>query len=63
MDAYLAQHPVDWTNLQDDGNRLAKAFKVALYPSVFLIDRQGVLRVAQPHRVGLWDAVGRLMRE
>lgn len=39
------------------------SLKVALYPSVFLIDRQGVLRVAQPHRVGLRDAVGRLMSE
>ena len=63
MDAYLAQHSVPWINLRDEANHLAQAFKVTLYPSIFLFDRQGVLRVAQPHRVRLWDAVDRLVEE
>jgi len=63
LEEYLKAHPVLWTNLRDENGDLAKSFHVSRYPSLFLFDRTGTLRVAGPHRLRLEDAVDILLNE
>ncbi len=60
---YLAQHPKPWPNIIDADGALEKAYAVGRYPCLFIIDRTGTLRVAQPHLVGLEDAIVRYLKQ
>jgi thiol-disulfide isomerase/thioredoxin len=54
---YLCQHPKPWPNLIDADRSLEKAYAVGSFPGLFIIDRTGTLRVAQPHLMGLEHAI------
>jgi len=43
--AFLAEHPVKYTTLQNPQSDVAKAFDLKGMPSSYLIDRDGVVRV------------------
>ncbi len=36
---------------------LPRSFAISHYPAFYLVDRQGKLRVAQPHRLGMERAI------
>ncbi|MGA2061276.1 MAG: TlpA disulfide reductase family protein [Thermoguttaceae bacterium] len=57
VEDYLAQHPKPWPNLIDADRSLEKAYAVGGFPCLFIIDRTGTLRVAQPHLMGLEHAI------
>ena len=63
LNGYLKEHPMKWTNLVDTDGKLEESFAVKGFPSFFLIDRNGILRVAQPHRIKLGDAIKTLLDE
>jgi len=63
MSEYLTQQNIPWTNIVDHSGDIAEAYCVPHYPSLFLIDRRGVLRVALVHPAGLADAVASLLDE
>ena len=60
---YISENPFRWTNLVDGSNGLAQSFGVRLYPSLYLFDRTGKLRVARAHKLKIGDAVERLLKE
>ena len=60
---YTKSHPMLWANLLDDEGELARSFGVRLYPSLYVFDRKGVLRVARPHRLKLDETVTKLLRD
>ncbi|HET6327908.1 MAG TPA: thioredoxin-like domain-containing protein [Planctomycetaceae bacterium] len=61
LDGYQRKNPKLWPNLRDSTGSLDKAFAVPHYPSLYLIDRQGTLRVALSHRLGLESAIRKLL--
>lgn len=63
MSEYLAEKEIRWPNIVDEKSSIAKAFSIPHYPSLFLIDRKGMLRVALAHPGGLADAVESLLNE
>lgn len=42
--SFLAQHPVEYTTLQNPQGDIAKAFELKGMPSSYLVDRDGVVR-------------------
>jgi thiol-disulfide isomerase/thioredoxin len=60
---FLEKHPKDWVNIVDSDKTLEGAYHVARFPTLFLVDKAGRIRIAQPHVVGLEDAVKRLLEE
>ena len=63
LDDYLRTNPKPWPNVPDSSGELAKTFAVKRWPSVYLFDRQGTLRVAIPFRPGLESAIEKLLEE
>lgn len=63
MDQFLKKKPMRWTNLRDEAGQLAQSFLVTTYPALYLIDRSGKLRVAQPHNLRLENAIKWLLAE
>lgn len=63
MTQYLSEKEIRWPNIVDANSNIAKAYAVPHYPSLFLIDRKGMLRVALAHPGGLTDAVESLLNE
>ena len=61
--AYLSKHPIPWTNGCDVDNHTATAFAVTRWPSLYLIDRQGMVRFANPLDDHLEDAIRLLLEE
>jgi thiol-disulfide isomerase/thioredoxin len=57
LDAFVKEKNIPWLNLVDKGDTVAKAFQVPHYPSLFIVDREGVLRIALAHPIGLEEAV------
>ena len=63
MEAYLAKNPFPWPNGSDLNDQTATAFAVARWPSRYLIDKQGKLRIANPLGEQLEDAIKLLIEE
>ena len=63
LDAYLKKKPLPWETIKDSTGKIAGSFQVPHYPSLYLVDRQGVLRVALAHKAGLDTAIGALLKE
>ena len=63
LDAYLKKSPLPWDTIKDSTGKIAREFQVPHYPSLFLIDRQGVIRVALAHKSGLETAIVTLLKE
>ena len=60
---FLESNPKDWANIVDRDKSLEKSYHVDRFPALYLVDKRGHIRVAQPHVVGLEDAVKRLLEE
>jgi hypothetical protein len=60
---FFERHPKDWANIVDSDKALEDSYQVARFPTHFLVDKTGRIRVAQPHVAGLEDAVKRLLEE
>lgn len=60
---FLEKRPLPWPVIVDQTGTNQKAYQVTHYPSLFLIDRNGRLRVALAHEKGLEEAVAELLRE
>lgn len=63
MDAFLKKNPKPWPNIGDTDEKLADSFAVPYYPGLYLVDRQGTIRVAIPHRLGLEAGIQALLDE
>ncbi|MFN3191756.1 MAG: redoxin domain-containing protein [Aureliella sp.] len=63
LDTFVAQKGIAWPNLVDHSGDIIEAFRVPHYPSYFLFDRKGILRVALAHPLGLEEAVAQLVAE
>jgi thiol-disulfide isomerase/thioredoxin len=60
---FFERHPKAWANIVDGDGSLEESYRVEKFPTLFLIDKAGQIRVAQPHVIGLEDAVRRLLEE
>jgi thiol-disulfide isomerase/thioredoxin len=60
---FLKTNPKAWANIVDSDKTLEESYRVERHPTLFLVDKAGRIRVAQPHVVGLEDAVKRLLKE
>jgi hypothetical protein len=63
MAAYIEKEQVPWPVAADVAKATAEAGKVPSYPSFYLIDRAGRLRMARPYRGDLERAVELLIEE
>ena len=60
-EGYLKKHLKPWPNIIDGDGRLVDRFAVPSYPSMYFFDRDGKLRVAKAHRIGLADTIETLL--
>lgn len=58
---FIAEKDIQWPNVVDAAGSLVEAFEVPHFPSYFLVDRHGMLRVALVHPLGLEAAVEQLV--
>ena len=63
LDNYCAMRMIPWANIVDTTGEIAKAYDVPHFPSLYLVDRKGTLRVALVHRYGLESAIQALLAE
>ena len=63
MDEFLRKNPKPWPNIEDTTGELAKSFAVPYYPGMYLVDKQGKIRIAIPHRLGIEDSIQKLLDE
>ncbi|HJT32049.1 MAG TPA: TlpA disulfide reductase family protein, partial [Pirellulales bacterium] len=61
--AYVAENHIPWPVGLDDDTQSATAYAVPHYPSFYLIDRTGVLRMANPYEGQLEAALQSLLNE
>ncbi len=61
--AYVAENHVPWPVGLDNDKHSATAYAVPHYPSFYLIDRRGVLRMANPYEGQLEAAIQSLLNE
>jgi thiol-disulfide isomerase/thioredoxin len=64
---WLADNPLPWRSWQDgreDGQgRIARAWNVSAWPTVYVLDHRGVIRHRDVFGKGLDEAVGALLKE
>ncbi len=60
---YLAKKEFPWIHLVDREDSTVKNFFVPHYPSLYLVDRTGKIRVALAHSQGLEESVKKLLSE
>jgi thiol-disulfide isomerase/thioredoxin len=60
---YLAKKELPWIHLVDREDSTVKHFFVPHYPSLYLVDRTGKVRVALAHAQGLEESVKKLLSE
>lgn len=60
---YIASNDIPFPVAEDDNNDTATAYAVPGWPSFYLIDQAGVLRMANPHRGQLRAAIESLLDE
>lgn len=60
---YLAKKSLPWIHLVDREDSTVKTFLVPHYPSLYLLDRSGKVRVALAHPRGLEESVKKLLGE
>lgn len=63
MAGYLAKTPFPWINGSDVNVQTEQAYAVDSWPSRYLIDKQGKLRIANPLDEQLEEAIKLLMEE
>ena len=60
---YLANKELPWVQLVDKEDSTVTSFYVPHYPSLYLVDRTGKVRVALAHPKGLEASVKKLLSE
>jgi len=60
---YLAKKSLPWIHLVDREDSTVKTFFVPHYPSLYLLDRSGKVRVALAHPQGIEETVKKLLSE
>jgi beta-lactamase regulating signal transducer with metallopeptidase domain/thiol-disulfide isomerase/thioredoxin len=63
MSEFAREHKLDWPLAVDIANKTESAYRVKGWPALYLIDRQGILRVAEPHPLQLEVQIERLLAE
>ncbi|MEQ1829941.1 MAG: TlpA disulfide reductase family protein, partial [Pirellula sp.] len=63
VDSFLKRNPLPWVNGIDTKNQTAKAYSVGSWPSIYLVDRHGKLRIANPIFDQLEQAIQSLLDE
>lgn len=64
LTAYLGENPLPWTILHDGGQGpIAKSYGIEYYPSIFVIDKKGILRARDLHGKELKKKVEQLLNE
>lgn len=63
MAGYLAKNPFPWINGCDVNEQTANAFAVDSWPSRYLVDKQGMIRIANPLDEQLEEAINLLIEE
>jgi len=63
MSQFAREHKLDWPLVVDLANKTESAYRVKGWPALYLIDRQGILRVAEPHPLQLEEQIERLLAE
>ena len=63
MREFVAEQGIDYPVASDVANQTTSAFAVDSYPDYYLIDRRGILRVADLANAGVDDAVAALLAE
>lgn len=63
MKAYVKEKEIPWQCIVDKGDKISEVFLVRVYPSLFIIDRKGIVRVAMADPLGLEDAISKLLNE
>lgn len=63
LEGFMIEKDITWQNIVDESSEIKHAFEVPHYPSYYLIDRKGILRVALADPLGLMDAVDQLIAE
>ena len=58
---FLKTNPKPWPNIIDQDGSLVDRFSVPSYPGMYFFDRDGKLRVAKAHRIGLAASIERLL--
>jgi thiol-disulfide isomerase/thioredoxin len=61
MADYLKDKNILWPNIIDQDDGFKKTYAVPHFPSLYLIDREGILRVALLHTAGLDEAVASML--
>ena len=63
VEQFLRANPKAWASVVDSDKSFEEAYHVERFPTLYIVDKTGRIRVAQPHMVGLEDAVKRLLVE
>ena len=63
LEEFVKKRGVPWLNIVDSDDEIGKVFQVPHYPSLYLVDRAGILRVALVHPLGLEQAIVSLLEQ
>ncbi len=63
MSQFAIEHKLRWPVAVDVANQTKLAYRVKAWPAMYLIDRQGTLRVAEPHPFQLEEQIERMLAE
>lgn len=64
LDEFVTTKDIRWRNIVDSAGHLEDSFRVLHYPSIYLVDRKGILRVALAYpEEGLEEAIEVLLKE
>lgn len=63
LEEFVKKRGVPWLNIVDSEDEIGNVFQVPHYPSLYLIDRAGILRVALVHPLGLEQAIVSLLEQ
>lgn len=64
LEEFVAKKEVQWPNIVDTAGRLKTDYRVPHFPSIYLVDRKGILRVALAyHDEELAESIERLLEE
>ena len=63
LDEYVTEKKISWKNIVDRQGAMAEAYNVTSYPTLFLVDRQGILRIAWAEQFMLEQPIETLLQE
>jgi thiol-disulfide isomerase/thioredoxin/Leucine-rich repeat (LRR) protein len=63
MAQFARERSLSWPNAVDTSKKTCADYREHLFPGLFLVDRQGILRIAKPHPYQLEEQIRRLLAE